>query len=321
MRPVLSREIAAKVKRILRLVGFLGTPSRQVNGVTSSKMPQSETDRIEIEEGDFSQRDAPLHLLGIIALVFLGTVALLFSDPLLSFPSNLILALALSLFILVSPSRLGIDGVPPQLRFFYRIFFVRRLVRWILFSGLASALVVGLLIIFAPSALRVQIVNYRILSYLDLVMVILYSFRVPIDRGKEGRLCIKEFLAHKTPNERDYVWLQRGMNRAERCLKMIGLSMPRGRLYLGSSYAILNGVSIEVDLRAVADWMGGTASTSKGWPQFDTIVSQAEQAEKAGFGSSPTLEDYLSSFWENTKEIVVVGVGLVTIIAFFLNTR
>jgi len=139
-----------------------------------------------------------------------------------------------------------------------------------------------------------------------------------------GKLSIEQFLMENKQENANYSWLRRGLRNVENRLRRLGVSPPRGSLFLGTSYAILKKEPIEQDLMLLAEWVGRPKTETK----MDILrpvarfLTQAQEAETAGFKPAPTLTDYLGDLpWQKISYAtgslaVVVGV-IAALLRFF----
>src|SRR2546426_7859383 len=164
-------------------------------------------------------------------------------------------------------------------RNFRTVFLFARTARFEVVVGLIFLFLTELPIFLIPNFFSRPILQTLGLSYL--VTGIFYPWLFPLDSRREGGLCIFQFLLVKNRGLGAFGWMKLGLRKVEKQLMALGISVPLGVLSLGASYAILNGMDLEAELRTLGDWLRDQDGKQP-WTSVDTIMFQAKQAERNG---------------------------------------
>lgn len=154
------------------------------------------------------------------------------------------------------------------------------------------------------------------LSYLALGLS--FQWYSSLDHLGEGGLSLSQFLSEKGRGLEAFGWLKRGLRKIERQLELVGISVPKGTLALGASYAILNGTDLEPELRTLGDWVRRRQNQQPG-PSLETILFQAKRAEKSGVKPSKGWEDYMASSWAKVAGVAGAVILILTVIKSVLD--
>ncbi len=118
------------------------------------------------------------------------------------------------------------------------------------------------------------------LSYL--VLATIYNWLIVLDRWREGRLFLLQFLSQDSALPEAFSWLKRGILRAVGRLRRCGVSIEPGPPLLGCCFAILNGTLMDQELETIADWVATPGDVDRPWGVFETLLFHARQAEREG---------------------------------------
>ncbi len=199
------------------------------------------------------------------------------------------------------------------------IYWIQRIFSWLFWVGV-------LLAIYAILAVEHLIPEYSIPfsvllagSYF-LVAAPRFLFGQLVPELREARLCMLQFLSDwnlGSPRfHTGHNWLRRSLGGVERQLATFGLSTSPGTLFLGSSYSLFEGMISAFELEALGDWLIRPADwTFVNWT-IPFAISQAEEAERSGFGRVlGQLERLLDRPSRRAKVVLGTIISALTIIA------
>ncbi len=132
-----------------------------------------------------------------------------------------------------------------------------------------------------------------------LVVGLGFTYFTLVDTWKEGKLSILQFMKEKSVSNPNYKWLRKGLDRVSERLEEFGVSVSPSRLFLGSSYSILQGLSVDYELNSIANWLDQSQKKPMDqtlvFPPISLLLVRAKASEKAGIRTKPTLKERFES--------------------------
>jgi hypothetical protein len=132
---------------------------------------------------------------------------------------------------------------------------------------------------------------------------------------KEVKYCILQFLLEYNKGSPNYSWLRRAMRRVEQNMRVLGVSTSGSSLFLGLSYFLFKGISVEAYLKVLSDWFTGKADEQMARLTVIQVLNAAKRAESLGLSAPPTIRESLSRLpWNIISGIVTIASVAITAI-------
>jgi hypothetical protein len=149
-----------------------------------------------------------------------------------------------------------------------------------------------------------------------LILGLSFQWLFLLDPFKEGGLSLLQYLTWEDRSSLSFRWVKRGLRKAEKQLKNLGMSFQKGILVLGALHAALGQTDIDEELRVIGTWLRKPEDEPRPLPSIETLLFLAKQAGRNGAKPPRMFGDYSPSNFQN---IVTLTVAIFAILAAILK--
>jgi len=138
-----------------------------------------------------------------------------------------------------------------------------------------------------------------------LILGLSFQWLFLLDPFKEGGLSLLQYLQGEDRGSDSFGLVKRGLRKAEKQLKNLGMSFQKGILVLGALQAVIGQTDIDDELRRIGAWLRNPKQEPRPLPSIETLLLLAKQAERNGAKPPRILGDYSSTNFQNVVTFIV----------------
>jgi hypothetical protein len=157
---------------------------------------------------------------------------------------------------------------------------------------------------------------FLILGESYIILGLSFQWLFLLDPFKEGGLSLLHYLEGEDKGSDSFGWVKRGLRKAEKELKKLGMSFQKGTLVLGALHAILGKTDIDQELRVIGTWLRNPRQELRPLPSIETLLFLAKQAERNGAKPPRIFGDYSPT---NFQSVVALTIAVLAILAAVLK--
>jgi hypothetical protein len=161
---------------------------------------------------------------------------------------------------------------------------------------------------------------FLILGESYIILGLSFQWLFLLDPFKEGGLSLLQYLEGEDRGSDSFGWVKRGLRKAEKQLKNLGMSFQKGILALGAIHAILGGTDIDEQLRVIGVWLRKPRDEPRPLWAIETLLFLARQAEQKGAKPPRIFGDYSPTNFQNIVALTIAALAiLAAVLKYFFH--
>ena len=138
-----------------------------------------------------------------------------------------------------------------------------------------------------------------------IILGVSFQWLFLLDPFKEGGLSLLHYLQHEDRSSASFGWVKRGLRKAEKQLKTLGMSFQKGIFVLGALHAVLGQTDVDQQLREIGTWLRKPEEEPRPLPAIETLLFLAKQAERNGSKPPRFLGGYSPTDSQNLVTLLI----------------